>query len=90
MDISPQMLSFANVVEQGNISAGVRAMGRIPSAASKQIGSLENQVHYRLLNKTRTGVVQTQEGQEFCQKRNAMAKKCKKAEAPVLNMDGPV
>ena len=48
MDISAQMLIFATVVEQGSISAAARTMGQTPSAVSKQIGLLEDQVHYRL------------------------------------------
>jgi DNA-binding transcriptional LysR family regulator len=62
-------------------------MGQTPSAVSKQIGLLEDQVHFRLLNRTRTGVLPTQEGQEFYEKCKAMAEKFKEAEALILNMD---
>ena len=65
MDISAQMLIFANVVEEGSISAAARSVGQTPSAVSKQIGLLEDHVRYRLLNRTRTGVSPTQEGQDF-------------------------
>lgn len=88
MDISAQMLIFATVVEQGSISAAARSMGQTPSAVSKQIGLLENHVHYRLLNRTRTGISPTQEGQEFYNKCKAMAEKFKEAEALILNLDG--
>ena len=88
MDISAQMLIFATVVEQGSISAAARSMGQTPSAVSKQIGLLEDQVHYRLLNRTRTGVSPTQEGQEFYEKCKAMADKFKEAEAMIHNLDG--
>ncbi|WP_299507962.1 LysR family transcriptional regulator [uncultured Roseobacter sp.] len=88
MDISAQMLIFATVVEQGSISAAARSMGQTPSAVSKQIGLLEDQVHYRLLNRTRTGVSPTQEGQEFYEKCKAMAEKFKEAEAMIHNLDG--
>ena len=88
MDISAQMLIFATVVEQGSISAAARSMGQTPSAVSKQIGLLEDQVHYRLLNRTRTGVSPTQEGQGFYEKCRAMADKFKEAEALIQNMDG--
>lgn len=88
MDISSQMLIFASVVEQGSISAAARAMGQTPSAVSKQIGLLEDQVHYRLLNRTRTGVSPTQEGQEFFEKCKALSEKFKEAEALILNLDG--
>ena len=88
MDISAQMLIFATVVEHGSLSAAARAMGQTPSAVSKQISLLEDQVHYRLLNRTRTGVSPTTEGQEFYDKCKAMAEKFKEAEALILNMDG--
>jgi DNA-binding transcriptional LysR family regulator len=88
MDISAQMLTFATVVERGSISAAARTIGQTPSAVSKQIGLLEDQVHYRLLNRTRTGVTPTQEGQEFYEKCKAMAEKFKEAEALIQNLDG--
>ncbi|MBV1927178.1 MAG: LysR family transcriptional regulator [Rhodobacteraceae bacterium] len=88
MDISAQMLIFVTVVEQGSISAAARSMGQTPSAVSKQIGLLEDQVHYRLLNRTRTGVSPTQEGQEFYEKCKAMAEKFADAEAMIHNLDG--
>ena len=88
MDISAQMLIFATIVERGSISAAARSVGQAPSAVSKQIGLLEDQVHYRLLNRTRTGVSPTQEGQEFYEKCKAMADKFKEAEALILNFDG--
>lgn len=88
MDISAQMLIFATVVEHGSISAAARSMGQTPSAVSKQIGLLENHVHYRLLNRSRTGVSPTQEGQDFYEKCKEMAEKYKEAEALILNLDG--
>ena len=88
MDISAQMLIFATVVERGSISAAARSIGQTPSAVSKQIALLEDQVHYRLLNRTRTGVSPTQEGQEFYEKCKAMADKFKEAEAMIHNLDG--
>jgi DNA-binding transcriptional LysR family regulator len=88
MDISAQMLIFVTVVEQGSISAAARSMGQTPSAVSKQVGLLEDQVHYRLLNRTRTGVSPTQEGQEFYAKCKAMAEKFQEAEAMIYNLDG--
>ncbi len=88
MDISAQMLIFATVVEQGSISAAARSMGQTPSAVSKQIGLLEDHVHYRLLNRTRIGVTPTQEGQDLYEKCKAMADKFKEAEALILNLDG--
>ncbi|WP_170476267.1 LysR family transcriptional regulator [Ruegeria arenilitoris] len=88
MDISAQMLIFATVVERGSISAAARSMDQTPSAVSKQIGLLEDRAHYRLLNRTRTGVSPTQEGMEFYRRCRAMADKFKEAEALILNQDG--
>lgn len=88
MDISAQMLIFATVVEQGSISAAARSIGQTPSAVSKQIGLLENHVQHRLLNRTRIGVLPTQEGQELYEKCKAMADKFKEAEELILNLDG--
>lgn len=88
MDISAQMLIFASVVERGSISAAARFIGQTPSAVSKQIGLLEDHVQYRLLNRSRTGVSPTQEGQDFYEKCKAMADKFKEAEAMIQNLDG--
>ncbi|MGB7318162.1 MAG: LysR family transcriptional regulator, partial [Planktotalea sp.] len=88
MDISAQMLIFANVVEMGSISAAARKMEQTPSAVSKQIALLEDHVHYRLLNRTRTGVSTTQEGQEFYEKCKVLAASYRDAEALILNLDG--
>ncbi len=88
MDISAQLLIFATVVDQGSISAAARSMGQTPSAVSKQIGMLEDLVHHRLLNRTRTGVSPTQEGHELYEKCKAMADKFKEAEVLISNFDG--
>lgn len=88
MDMSSQMLLFATVVERGSFSAAARTVGQTPSAVSKQIALLEDQVRYRLLNRTRTGISPTQEGQEFYEKCRAMAEKFNEAEALILNLDG--
>lgn len=88
MDNSAQMLIFAKVVEHGSISAAAPSIGQTPSAVSKQVALLEDYVHHRLLNRTRTGVMPTQEGQEFYEKCKALADKYNEAEAMVRNMDG--
>lgn len=88
MDIASQMLIFTTVVEKGSISAAARQMGQTPSAVSKQISVLEDQVHYRLLNRTRNGVLPTQEGQAFYEKCREMADKYGEAEALIVNLDG--
>ena len=88
MDMSAQMLLFAKVVEQGSISAASRKMGQTPSAVSKQIALLEDQVRHRLLNRTRTGVSPTAEGLDFYVKCKALAEKFHEAEAHILSLDG--
>lgn len=88
MDLSAQMLIFATVVEKGSISAAARSVGQTPSAVSKQIGLLEDHVRHRLLNRTRTGVMPTPEGDAFYQKCRAMAEKFHEAEAMILDFDG--
>jgi len=87
MDISAQMLIFATVVEKGSISAAARSMGQTPSAVSKQIALLEDRAHYRLLNRSRTGVTPTEFGHEFYLKCHDMADKFKEAEEFFLNLD---
>ncbi|MFX0544060.1 LysR family transcriptional regulator [Roseovarius sp. S1116L3] len=88
MDISSQMLLFVKVVERGSISAASRSMGQTPSAVSKQIGLLEDQVRYRLLNRTRNGVSPTPEGRDFFVKCKALAEKFEDAEAHIQSLDG--
>lgn len=88
MDMSAQMIIFAKVVDQGSISAAARSMGQTPSAVSKQIGLLENQIHNRLLNRTSGGVSPTSEGWEFYEKCAALAEKFREAEAHIQNLDG--
>lgn len=88
MDISSQMLLFVKVVDQGSISAASRAVGQTPSAVSKQIGLLENQVRHRLLNRTRNGVAPTSEGRDFYVKCKALAEKFEEATAHLQSLDG--
>ncbi|MEX1235077.1 MAG: LysR family transcriptional regulator [Roseovarius sp.] len=88
MDISSQMLLFVKVVERGSISAAARAEGQTPSAVSKQVGLLEDQVRQRLLNRTQKGVIPTPEGHEFYAKCKALAEKFADAEAHIQSLDG--
>ncbi len=85
--MSSQMLLFVKVVEQGSISAASRALGQTPSAVSKQIDLLEDQVRYRLLNRTRTGVSPTSDGHDFYEKCKALAEKFEEAEAHIKGLD---
>ena len=65
VDISTQMILFANVVDHGSFSATARAIGQTPSAVSKQIGHLEDRLGIRLLNRSTRSVTPTEEGQSF-------------------------
>lgn len=65
MDLSSHMVLFARVVESGSFSAAARAVGHSPSAISRQIGHLEDQLGVRLLNRSRHGLSLTEEGRAF-------------------------
>lgn len=56
----------------GSFSAASRASGQTPSAVSKQISHLEDHVGRRLLHRTRTGVVLSDDGAEFFEKCRAL------------------
>ncbi|WP_323778193.1 LysR family transcriptional regulator [Leisingera sp.] len=88
MDISSQMLLFVKVVEQGSISAASREIGQSPSAVSRQVAQLEDQVRYRLLNRTRSGVSPTPEGRELYLKCKELAVKFAEAEDYIQSLDG--
>ena len=65
MDISQQMILFAQVVDNGGFSAAARDLGLTPSAVSRQIGLLEDRLGTRLLNRSTRRVTLTQVGRAF-------------------------
>lgn len=65
MEFSSQMILFARVVEHGSFSAAAREVNHSPSAVSKQIGALEDQLGLRLLTRTQAGIALTEEGRVF-------------------------
>ncbi len=65
MDISNLMQVFVRTVDQGSFSAAARTLGLSPSAVSRQIGGLEDNLGVRLLNRTSRHVTLTEEGKEF-------------------------
>lgn len=65
MEFSSQMLLFSKVVEHGSFSAAAREINHSPSAVSKQIGALEDQLGLRLLTRTQAGIALTEEGRVF-------------------------
>ncbi len=87
MDISSQLLLFVKVVDLGSFSAVSRSSGQTPSAVSKQISQLEDHVGRRLLHRTRTGVVVSEDGAEFYKKCCAVAEKYQEATDHITNFD---
>ena len=65
MDLPSQIVLFARVVDAGSFSAASRSLGQSPSAVSKQIAHLEDNVGVRLLVRSKDGVTLTDEGQAF-------------------------
>ncbi len=65
MELSSQMILFAQVAEKGSFSAAAREISHSPSAVSKQIGALEDRLGVRLLTRTQTGITLTEEGRLF-------------------------
>lgn len=54
---------FATVAELGNITKTANRLGYTQSGVSQQIQSLENECGFRLLNRSRSGVTLTKEGE---------------------------
>ncbi|MCF3933458.1 LysR family transcriptional regulator [Acuticoccus sp. M5D2P5] len=86
MDLSSQMVLFAEVVEGGSFSAAARSRDHSTSAVSRQIGLLENRLGVRLLNRSHHGISLTREGQVFFEKCVALAENVSEAEALVRSM----
>ncbi len=59
------MILFARVVEGGSFSAAARQLDQTPSAISRQIGLLEDQLGLRLLTRSGRGITTTEEGRRF-------------------------
>ncbi len=67
MELSGQMILFARVVQEGSFSAAARQLDHTPSAISRQIGLLEDQLGVRLLTRSGRGITMTDEGRRFYQ-----------------------
>lgn len=65
MELSSQMVLFARVVDSGSFSSASRELHQSPSAVSKQISSLENEIGIRLLTRSSRGISLTDEGRVF-------------------------
>ena len=86
MDIAPQMLLFAKVVEDGGFSATARRQGLPPSAISKQISQLEDRLGVRLLNRSTRRMSLTEEGKVFYDRCVEIATKVADAEAAIVSL----
>lgn len=65
MDRFQAMLVFKTVVEQGGFTAAARKLNISPSAATKNITTLEAQLGAQLLNRSTRRVALTDEGREY-------------------------
>jgi len=86
MDIAPQMLLFAKVVEDGGFSATARRQGLTPSAISKQISQLEDRLGVRLLHRSTRRMSLTEEGKVFHARCVEIAARVAEAEAAIISL----
>lgn len=86
MELAPQMLLFAKVVEEGGFSAAARRQGLTPSAISKQIGQLEDRLGVRLLNRSTRRMSLTEEGHVFYDRCVEIAEKVAEAEKAIVSL----
>ncbi len=82
------MLLFAKVVEGGSFSAAARMLGHAPSSVSKQIAGLEDRLGLRLLTRTQTGILLTEEGRIFHERCRDLAGTLAETEAQFATMSG--
>lgn len=82
------MLLFAKVVEGGSFSAAARMLGQAPSSVSKQIAGLEDRLGLRLLTRTQTGILLTEEGRIFLERCRELAANLAETEAQFASMSG--
>jgi len=95
-----EMSVFATVIREGSFSAAARVLHLTPSAISKQIGSLEDRLGVRLLNRTTRKIHLTEAGSRYldhCQRilndiENAENEVGGMRDAPrgLLRVNGPV
>ncbi|WP_245814990.1 LysR family transcriptional regulator [Cystobacter ferrugineus] len=65
MESWPDLLAFVHSVRAGSFSAAAREAGKTPSAFSKRVARLEEQLKLRLVVRGAGGLRTTPEGQEF-------------------------
>lgn len=86
MELSSQMILFAQVVDEGSFSAAARKLDQTPSAISRQIAHLEDQLAVRLLNRTGRGISMTEEGQRFYERCQTVSREVSAARSLLTTM----
>lgn len=79
---------FVRAVREGSFSAAARALGLTPSAVSKQIGRLEDQLAVRLFNRTTRRLSLTEEGAAFYERTSRILTDLEDAAAAVSSLRG--
>lgn len=78
---------FAEVVQTRNFTSAAKHLNLTPSAVSKQIGLLEDNLGVRLLNRTTRTVNPTEAGQLYFERAKRILEELEEAEALVADMD---
>jgi len=79
---------FVRAARDGSFSAAARALGLTPSAVSKQIGRLEDQLSVRLFNRTTRRLSLTEEGAAFFERASRILADLDDAAAAVSSLRG--
>src|SRR3546814_16992012 len=79
---------FVRAVREGSFSAAARVLGLTPSAVSKQIGRLEDQLAVRLFNRTTRRLSLTEEGAAFYERASRILADLEDAAAAVSSLRG--
>src|SRR3546814_4644665 len=79
---------FVRAVREGSFSSAARVLGLTPSAVSKQIGRLEDQLAVRLFNRTTRRLSLTEEGAAFYERASRILADLEDAAAAVSSLRG--
>jgi len=86
MDSLEGLPVFVRAVREGSFSAAARVLGLTPSAVSKQIGRLEDQLSVRLFNRTTRRLSLTEEGAAFFERASRILSDLEDAAAAVSSL----
>lgn len=86
LDDFQSMAVFVRVLETGSLSAAARALGATPSAVSKRVSQLEEQLGVRLLERTTRALAATEAGQVFYERCARILRDVEEAELAVTEM----